>query len=399
VKKIVPGLCAVLVVLVAPALARAAGPADASVEIIGASGPLLAQTAIKTTTTPVVKDGVPAHACTGTSAAGALETATAGDWAADYFDGLGYAATVIKGESHTFAGDGNYWGFYVNGRYENVGLCAAELQTGDFVQLWPTCGGAPNAGCYAGEPLQLTLPKTAAPGAPFSASVTQSDTTYDANFVGTSSVTPSSAATVGGASTGADGKATLSFADRGPHTLTARKGDRAPSTASVCVTDGADGFCGTSKPGAPATPAPLAPCVHNGNDGRCGTADTTPAFGQIKGVGEQQRFARASAPRALSGLVDADPSGLKDVSLRLTRNDRGHCSRYDAKRERFVALKRCGAGGGTYFSVGDRADWSYLLPSKLARGRYVLDLRTTDKAGNVDKTLQRGRNRIVFFVS
>ena len=56
---------------------------------------------------------------------------------------------------------------------------------------------------------------------------------------------------------------------------------------------------------------------------------------------------------------------------------------------------RCGRR--VNFKIGDRADWSYLLPKRLGKGRYVLDAIAVDKAGNRD-TLARGRNRVVFFV-
>jgi hypothetical protein len=62
-------------------------------------------------------------------------------------------------------------------------------------------------------------------------------------------------------------------------------------------------------------------------------------------------------------------------------------------------MKRCGATHGTWFSVGSRADWRYLLPAKLGRGRYVLDLRVVDGKGNADTKLARGRNRVVFTVA
>ena len=50
-----------------------------------------------------------------------------------------------------------------------------------------------------------------------------------------------------------------------------------------------------------------------------------------------------------------------------------------------------------YFRIGDRQDWSYLLPRRLGPGRYVLDAVAIDKAGNRE-ALARGRNRVVFFV-
>jgi hypothetical protein len=33
-------------------------------------------------------------------------------------------------------------------------------------------------------------------------------------------------------------------------------------------------------------------------------------------------------------------------------------------------------------SIGDDADWSYLLPSKLPKGSYVLEVKAIDAAGN-----------------
>jgi hypothetical protein len=40
---------------------------------------------------------------------------------------------------------------------------------------------------------------------------------------------------------------------------------------------------------------------------------------------------------------------------------------------------------------------SYLLPHRLGRGRYVLDVIATDGAGNRE-ALARGTSRVVFFV-
>jgi hypothetical protein len=145
-------------------------------------------------------------------------------------------------------------------------------------------------------------------------------------------------------------------------------------------------------------PPPTPPCATTGDDGRCGTADRRAPAGKILSVREGQRFARGRGPRTLRGTVAADPSGVRLIRLRLTRNDNGRCQTYDGRRERFVRLARCGATRGRWFSVGDRADWSYLLPARLGRGRWVLDLEVSDGAGNRDTTLQRTRNRVVFFV-
>jgi len=174
--------------------------------------------------------------------------------------------------------------------------------------------------------------------------------------------------------------------------ITATKGNRVDDSASTCISDGADGYCGSTKPGdtttQPAPPAATAPLP-----------DTTPTYGFIKSIREHQHFRKGRGPRELKGTSDPDPSGLKDVQLRLTKRVGKRCDTLSAQRLRFVRMKRCGARRGTWFSIGSKADWSYLLPKKLGRGRYVLDLKTIDGAGNADVQLARTRNRVVFFVA
>jgi hypothetical protein len=159
------------------------------------------------------------------------------------------------------------------------------------------------------------------------------------------------------------------------------------ATEPVCVHDGDDGSCGTTKPTEP--PPPCA-CPAGG--------DHTPTYGFIKSIREHQHFRKGHGPRDLQGTSDPDPSGLKDVQLRLTKRAGDSCSTFSGTRLRFVHMKRCGARRGTWFSIGSKADWSYLLPKALGRGRYVLDLKTIDGAGNADDQLARTRNRVVFFV-
>ncbi|HMI68849.1 MAG TPA: hypothetical protein VK510_02565, partial [Solirubrobacteraceae bacterium] len=120
---------------------------------------------------------------------------------------------------------------------------------------------------------------------------------------------------------------------------------------------------------------------------------------KIASIVEGQRFGKGKGPRTLSGTVAGDPSGIAGVRLRLTRNDHGRCQTFNGRSERMVALKRCGAKHGKWFSAGDRERWSYLLPARLGSGRYVLDVQARDRAGNVDTLLQRTRTRVVFIVS
>ena len=105
--------------------------------------------------------------------------------------------------------------------------------------------------------------------------------------------------------------------------------------------------------------------------------------------------AAAARPRAqLRGSFAADPSGIKTVKLRLTKRLGKRCWYFSGRMERF---RRTKCGTGAYFAIGDRADWSYLLPERLTRGRYVLDAIAIDGAGN-RTPLERGTTRVVFTV-
>ena len=379
------GLAAVILAFAAtPALAA---PSPVTVRVEGASDTLIPRTALTTTTATVNKDGVAGHDCTGTSAAGALEQASGGDWAGTWSNPpLFYSVDAVKGESHLFT-SGQFWGFFINDALASTGICGAELQTGDSVLLAPISASATSFGVLAVS----GVPATAALGQPFVVTVTRTKS----DFVGPPTREPVTGATVSGggvsATTGADGSAQIVLGTRGPTSLRASdSGDIRSASEPVCVTDGSDGACGSSA---------ASGCATTGDDGLCGTKDKRAPRGKIGSVSEGQRFGKGKGPRTLSGIVASDPSGIADVRLRLTRDNRGRCQTFDGKTERFVAMKRCGAKRGKWFSAGDRQQWSYLLPSRLSSGRYVLDVEARDRAGNVDSLLQRTRTRVVFFVS
>ncbi|WP_445151203.1 Ig-like domain repeat protein [Baekduia sp. Peel2402] len=373
-----------------------AGPASAakvSVEIEG-QNVVQAPTVVDTAASVSKPGGV---SCTGAVPFTALEPAVAGDW-----DGPSFAVTRIKSESWPFASGQPSWSVYVNGQFDNDGGCSHALNDGDKVLFWWS-----NAFASTGydEPTLLDAPTSAKPGVAFTVTAKDTTTTFDGNFIGTTTTAPSSGATVTGGTapvtTGANGTAQVTVA-AGPYTLVVKQGNRAPARVAGCASTGSDGFCGTTKVGgttiATVTPAP-APCVTNGHDGFCGTKDTVPAYAKVTAVSEGKKYAKGKGPRQLGGTVEADGSGIADVRLRLTRNDQGKCSTYDGKTEKFKTIKKCGAERGVWFSVGTSADWSYLLPSKLARGRYVLDVMVVDKAGNKTSQLARGTSRVVFTVA
>jgi hypothetical protein len=386
------------ILLAAAALAICASTAQATVAVrVSAVGPAsLPRTAVTMPTTAPQQDG---HDCSTGTAGAALDAAVGNaNWSAHWDSGFSQLVLdSIFGEAHPF-GSHLFWSVYVDGKSALFGACNQPVNEGQYVQFVALCDPydppGPGTPCF-GEPLQLQAPASAAPGAGMPVTVTESQT--DIN-TGTTTIVRSAGATVSGggaqATTDDQGHATLTPTGRGPITITAAKGDRVDDSAGACVTDGSDGYCGT------ATKPVSAPslCAHNGDDGLCGTPDHKSTYGFIKSIREHQHFRKGHGPRELKGTSDPDPSGLKDVRLRLTRNDRGRCSTFSGAKLRFVHMKRCGARRGTWFSIGSKADWSYLLPKALGRGRYVLDLETIDGAGNADDQLARTRNRVVFFV-
>lgn len=384
------GGLALVVTATSPALA-----AKVTIEIEGQT--VVKAPAVVDTAAAVSKTG--GASCSGAVPATALETAVAGDW-----DGPGYGVTRIQGEEHPFVPGGSAWAVYVNGQFINDTVCDHALADGDKVLLWWS-----NAFATEGydEPLLLAAPAAAVPGQAFTVTATETTTTFDPNtFAGTTAITPSSGATVNGgtaaATTAADGTAKVMVAG-GPYTLVLTKANRAPARIAGCATNGKDGFCGTTA--APGTPSPTAPtqpgtpCMTNGHDGFCGSPDKVVANAAIGAIPEGKKYKKGAAPRQLTGTVANEPSGLADVRLRLTRRDGTACSTYDAKTEKFKTMKKCGATHGLWFSVGAKQDFTYLLPSQLGRGRYVLDVQVVDKAGNKTLQLARGTSRVVFFVA
>ena len=300
----------------------------------------------------------------------------------------------IRAESHAFP-EPDFYELRVNNRAQSVGICGVELQEGDDVLFFVArceVGPAPDFACQNPPvlPLGLTAPATVRAGVPFNVTVVE--------YAGDGTPSPVAGATVAGgdaaATTNASGVAAITVGAAGARTLQATKANRARSASEpVCATADAGGPCGGA--------APAQECAtSNGRDGLCGTRDRTAPGASIRGIGEGERFARGRGPRVLQARVGDDPSGLLNVKLRLTRTDRGRCTYFSGRSERFRPNRggRCGASRGFWFSVGDRAELSYLLPSRLPRGRYVLDVNAVDRAFNRDDARRRGGNRVVFHV-
>jgi len=107
--------------------------------------------------------------------------------------------------------------------------------------------------------------------------------------------------------------------------------------------------------------------------------DTTAPTATLAGIRDGAVFSRRRAPKLLRGTVSADPSGIKSVRLSIMRKRHGRCWAFDGGTERFKP-HRC--GGSRSFRIGDRAEWSYLLPARLPRGRYTIRVVAIDRVGN-----------------
>ncbi len=380
--------------LAAPS-ALAGTPATVTVRVLGPAPnyeALTAPTEVTTTTTTVTKDG---GSCSGTSVGGALELATKGDWegswSSKYSD---YEVISIDGHAYPFMEGFPYWSFWLNNKYEEEGICAVELEAGEQVLFFPECFS--EAECPSpSHVLGIEVPPTAEVGKPTSVTVVS----YNAK----GERSPAAGVNLGGwgssAETNSEGKATVMFPGDETYTLRAtgasgEKPESIPGEALVCAHTGNDGECGTARP------AGSSPPVSSSGSGGGTVGESAPYTGAyavvaaVTGIHEGHVYPPAKAPRVLAGTVSAHVS-VTSISLRLRRSYRGRCWAYNGASERFDRA-RCGRGG--FFQVASGGDsFSYLLPSHLPAGRYVLDIGAADSAGD-HAPLDRGSSRIVFYV-
>ncbi len=358
-----------------------------TVRIEGESSTLVPKTSV-TLSAPEPVSGCPAN-----SVAAAINLAVGGNW--DHGEangGAGDFTETILGETHSFTHEADTWAEWVNYKWGG-GICTDLLSEGDEVVMVADHEPEP---LYVPTVLPLVVaeaPASVQAGTPFTVKV--SAVHIPAGMFaekGEGEAQPIEGATVSGAgataTSFAGGAATLTLDTVGNVTLRATRAGDAPSAGFVV-------------------------CVHNGNDGNCGTTSasttgSTAAGGVLPFTAYKGPFAlvahasdlidghvypRRLAPRVLAGTIAAH-TAVTSVSTELRRRYRGRCSAYDGDRERFVSA-RCGSG--SFFKVSNGGAFSYLLPSALAPGRYVLDIEASDAAGNVT-TLARGTSRLVFYV-
>ncbi|HEY1776216.1 MAG TPA: DUF4430 domain-containing protein [Solirubrobacteraceae bacterium] len=210
-----------------------------TVRVEGTTKTLLASTAVALSSAAVVKDGKSADSCPGTTAAGALEVATHGNWrgtwSASYHS---YFLTGIEGQSFPSTG-ATYWAFWVNDVPSSAGICSYHPKPGDSILFFPDCYGkkCPKSAGVLG----VKAAATATVGQPFTLAVTA---------YGDAKGTPSDAAGAnvagGGASatTAASGAAKLTFAHSGHFTLKVSKPHAVRTEVSVCVQSAGASTCG-----------------------------------------------------------------------------------------------------------------------------------------------------------
>jgi hypothetical protein len=127
-----------------------------------------------------------------------------------------------------------YWALFISHQFSDKGGCQKRVLAGQDV-LW---AGIPFS---VSVPLKLTGPNAVTTGQPLQVQVTDG-----------SNATPQAGATVGGTTTGADGRATLTFANEGIYRLKAEKPDTIRSnTVVLCVDPPGAAPCTSSDAAAP----------------------------------------------------------------------------------------------------------------------------------------------------
>jgi hypothetical protein len=244
---------------------------------------------------------------------------------------------------------------YKNGIAASVGSCGDPIANGDDVLFAYGTDTAPL--------LRLSGPASATTGVAVTLRV-----------IDQKSGAPVAGAGVGGATTDAAGNASVTFAQAGVQRLKATKAGAIRSNALVVAV------------GAAAAAAPtVAPVV-----------DRTAPRARLLSPRNGHTYRRAKfSPRLIHVAVDERGSGVRTVKLRLIRRLGKRCFAFSGRRERFIGTK---CGRGFFFTVSDRANFTFLLPQRLPRGHYVLDAEAIDKAFNRDSVRARGRNRSVFDV-
>jgi hypothetical protein len=437
------GLLALVLVLAFSASAFADTPV--SIRIEARTGTVVPSSTISLGTTPVTPDAAhPDETCPGNSVIGALDTATHGAWKGTWSDSNGWSIDSVTGIDGT---SGKRWVVYLDEAYLNTPPCQKTLNNGDRLIIYPLCDPGMTAFCWSGGPMLFNpaVPSAQYPGASLTIQAWQLDTTFDSGGIGTTTATRSVGATVDWVdgetqTTNAPtdpvaGEAVVApFTTRGDSVVTLSKGNHVPDHAPVCVSDGQDGYCGSTIP--PANPFdPLKFCTTTGDDGYCGSPDHVPPVGHITQPLQGHVFPKTGRPRLMKGTVDFDPSQVDHVDIRLMRQTtittyklkkkrvtvkkkvhgrtvrkrvtkkvrvpvkKQGCQGWNVATSEWRLLKRCDASLAGKFRADGADVWQYEFLQALPPGSYTLDALAVDGAGNVDQAPEIGRNRVTFKVN
>jgi hypothetical protein len=332
-----------LAVAAAPALAA---PVTVDLRIEGATRTLF-EGPVTTDVRPFNFTGGEPHECGAEVTSGQVIAAAPVTIAGTWNDGFGSPTfDTVAGENVGWNGE-KYLVEYKNGARADAGSCETPVGTGDRVVF--------AFAAFEDEVLALSGPATVRAGETASLKVTNA-----------ADNTPVAGAKVGPATSASDGTITGSWGEPGVYDLKAEHAEFVRSNRLRVTVTAAD-----------------APPTVNPSPATSARDRTPPAATRLR-----------HSSRRLSGSFAADPSGIKMVKLRLTKRLGKRCWYFSGRMERF---RRSKCGKGAYFRIGDRADWSYLLPERLTRGRYVLDAIAIDGAFN-RTPLARGTTRVVFKV-
>jgi hypothetical protein len=343
----------VLLLLAIAAPAASAAPVTVNLRIEGATSTIFEG--------PVTTDAktIGGHPCDGTNGGAnpspgptmtsALDDASIAHgftWSGTWFNGLNdFGIDRIGPDAATSS---QFWGYALNYTSTSVGGCQQEVANGDQVLFGFDYFSKSHL-------LKLSGPATSPVGKPLTVHVV--DGQDNSNIAG---------ATVGGQTTDTGGDATLHPATPGVLRLKADKSDSIRSNAlDVCVTSASQPSCGPTTP--------------SGGVGGSMTDKLPPAV-SIASISNGKKFRRGHGPRKLAGKA-SDSGGLLQVYFRLTRTTGAGCQWYSSKRSVFTN-PHTGCDSARFQKVGKNPSWSYLLPTRLPAGRYVLEEKAIDLAFN-----------------
>jgi hypothetical protein len=362
---------AVLIALLACATAQAV-PVTVNVRVEGSSSTIFEGPV--TTDGKAIDKGDGPHPCDGTNGGAhpspvptmtaALDDAPiAGGWGGSWNATFQDFAVERVGPEAQDPVNFRYWGYALNYQFPQVGGCQQSVSAGDDLLFTFDSFGKPL--------LKLAGPNRAVAGQP--ATVTITDGTTGQAVEG---------ATLAGAAgaSGPDGRIAVTFAGDGVRRLKADKAGAVRSnTLEVCVEQPGTNACAGFVP-----TISTRPDVH----------DSVAPVARISGPRNGAKYRRG--PRLLKGVVNDDPSGVRDVKIALSRKVSGRsCQWWSGRRERFVGTS---CKKVFFFSIGSNRNWSYLMPRALPAGRYVLDVKAFDGRRNRDEKFVPGKNRTVFEV-